>query len=204
MRQGLLFETPLDVDVRDEIPGFTIEDDYITREEERALLEAVQDGPWESDFRRRVQQYGVGYGANGSTKWVREFPPWLMALARRVHADGYAERFPENSVVNEYVPGHGIGKHSDYGEFGPTVAAISLGSDVVMDFIEKESERKVSGVDPRAQHLGGLGRRALGLDARDRASKDGRDRRREGAAQPPRVDHVPHGRGASALAGRAI
>jgi alkylated DNA repair dioxygenase AlkB len=68
----------------------------------------------------------------------------LHPLARRVTQDAQLERFPENSVINEYIPPLGIGPHRDYGAFGPTVACVSLGSDVVMDFTHPERGQRVA------------------------------------------------------------
>ena len=117
-------------------PGFSLVPDYIDAGQERTLLGHIDAGPWQTDYRRRIQQFGLGYapGARGSAPtWVRDFPDWLAVLAQRVSADGYIERYPENSVINEYVPPLGIGPHKDYPAFGPTVVCLSLGSDVVLD-----------------------------------------------------------------------
>lgn len=119
-----------------EIPGFVIREDYVDAREESELLANVNDGPWETDWRRRIQQYGLGYaGQHGGTPvWVHDFPEWLMPLARRVGLDAHMERLRENCVINEYIPPQGIAPHKDYGSFGPTIACVSLGSDIVMDF----------------------------------------------------------------------
>jgi hypothetical protein len=143
MRQESLFDEPLAAPVL-AIPGFLLERDYVDEDEERALLAAVADGPWEDDWQRRIQQYGLGYGAAGPPTWVRDFPDWLRPLARRVFDDGHLDRFPENCVVNEYLPGRGIGAHSDYPAFGNRVACVSLGSDIVIDFAERAATTKVS------------------------------------------------------------
>lgn len=126
------------------IPGFLLERDYVDEHEEQALLDALAAGPWETDWQRRIQQYGLGYGEAGPPKWVRDFSSWLTPLAQRVYEDGHLERFPENCVINEYLPGKGIGPHSDYSAFGNRVACVSLGSDVVMDFTERATSRRVS------------------------------------------------------------
>jgi alkylated DNA repair dioxygenase AlkB len=126
------------------VPGFSLQPDYITPDEEQALLARVEDGPWETDWRRRIQQYGVGYGDSGAPKWVRDFPDWLLALAERVGRDAGMERFPENCVINEYLPPLGIGPHRDYTAFGPTIACVSLGSDIVLDFTKADRSQKVS------------------------------------------------------------
>jgi alkylated DNA repair dioxygenase AlkB len=122
-----------------EVPGFSLRPDYVDAAEERALLAHVDEGPWETDWRRRIQQYGLGYSSGGNTPiWIRDLPDWLHPLACRVAEDAQFDRFPENSVINEYIPPLGIGPHRDYGAFGPTIACVSLGSDVVIDFIHPE------------------------------------------------------------------
>jgi alkylated DNA repair dioxygenase AlkB len=121
-----------------EIPGFSIRPNYLSPGEEEHLIAQVDSGPWQADLRRRIQQYGLGYSSeHGDTPtWLRDFPAWLIPLATRVAADAALDRFPENCVVNEYIPPVGIGPHRDYDAFGPTVACVSLGSDIIMDFVE--------------------------------------------------------------------
>jgi alkylated DNA repair protein alkB family protein 8 len=118
------------------IPGFSLRRDYVTAEEERELIAQVDQGPWETEWRRRIQQYGLGYAAGHDkhASWIRDFPEWLVPLATRASTDAGFKRFPENSVINEYVAPLGIGPHRDYSTFGPTIACISLGSNIVMDF----------------------------------------------------------------------
>ena len=138
MKQPELFSTGPPADNAAKlIPGFSLRVDYITTEEERELLSHVDAGQWETDWRRRIQQYGLGYaGKHGqSPAWLRDLPPWLLPLASRVAHDAAFERFPENCVINEYIPPLGIGPHKDYGAFGPTIACVSLGSDIIVDFI---------------------------------------------------------------------
>lgn len=146
MRQTELFVADLMAqEETPEIPGFSIQHDYITRDEERDLLEHLESGPWESDWRRRIQQYGLGYRASGGAPvWLRDFPDGLVSLATRVAKDADFERFPENCVINEYIPPLGIGPHKDYPAFGPTIACVSLGSDIVTDFRHPDRGLKVS------------------------------------------------------------
>ena len=139
--QGDLF--PVNETLRDqasEIPGFSLRRDYVTPEEELVLVAHVDQGPWETDWRRRIQQYGLGYAAGHGKQasWIRDLPEWLVPLATRVAKDAGFERLPENSVINEYIPPLGIGPHRDYSTFGPTIACVSLGSDIVMEFSHPE------------------------------------------------------------------
>jgi alkylated DNA repair dioxygenase AlkB len=51
----------------------------------------------------------------------------------------------DQAIINEYQPGQGISPHVDCVPcFGPVVAAISLGSDCVMDFTHPEDGTKVA------------------------------------------------------------
>ena len=56
--------------------------------------------------------------------------------------DGYIEEPVANVVVNEYLPGQGIGSHHDYPGFGPTVVAVSLGSPCLLDLVLPDTDRK--------------------------------------------------------------
>src|SRR5688572_2372151 len=126
-QQGTLF--PREPQTRaSEVSGLSLRFDFVDPEEERALLQYVETGPWENDWRRRIQQYGVGYSSGGGKgrdelplvrrpAWVRNFPDWLRPLARRVAEDAQFERFPENCVISEYIPPLGIAPHRDYPAF---------------------------------------------------------------------------------------
>jgi alkylated DNA repair dioxygenase AlkB len=121
MRQGELFAVEKRrEESRIDIPGFRLQLNYVTAEEESELLARIEEGPWETDWRRQIQQYGLGYAGEPGTKatWLRDFPEWPTPLARRVAKDAHLDRFPENCVINEYIPPLGIGPHQDYGAFG--------------------------------------------------------------------------------------
>jgi alkylated DNA repair dioxygenase AlkB len=146
MEQAQLFpiEHPTPPDNSPQIPGLTLTPNYITPAEEFDLLAALENGPWENDWRRRIQQFGVGYSdSGGKPTWVRDFPDWLKTLAARVGQDAAMERFPENCVINEYIPPLGIAPHRDYPAFGPTIACVSLGSDIILDFVTADRSQRV-------------------------------------------------------------
>lgn len=143
MSQGQLFATS--ENKTEDLPGFSVEPEYVTPEEERELLAHVETGHWETDWRRRIQQYGVGYSdSGGKATWIRDLPDWLLPLAGRVARDAQFERFPENCVINEYIPPLGIGPHRDYPAFGLTIACVSLGSDVILDMTKADRSARVA------------------------------------------------------------
>jgi alkylated DNA repair dioxygenase AlkB len=141
--QGQLFAEEPKIHAN-QVPGLTLRPEYITPSEEQSLLAQLHDGPWENDWRRRIQQYGVGYaGEGGKPAWIRDFPAWLLNLAHRVAADANMERLAENCVINEYIPPLGIAPHRDYPAFGPTIACVSLGSDIILDFIHRDRDQRI-------------------------------------------------------------
>ena len=143
MEQAQLF-TIAPPDNAAQVPGLTLKTDYISESEETDLLAALEHGPWENDWRRRIQQYGVGYSdSGGKPSWIRDFPDWLRTLAERVGKDSRMERFPENCVINEYIPPFGIAPHRDYPAFGQNISCVSLGSDIILDFVSSDRTQRV-------------------------------------------------------------
>jgi alkylated DNA repair dioxygenase AlkB len=188
VRQEELFSLPM---ARAEptvaVPGFSLRTDYVSTEEERTLLAHIDAQDWETDWRRRIQQYGLGYAAEHgrAATWLRDLPAWLLPLAERVTRDAPLERFPENCVINEYIPPLGIGPHRDYGAFGPTIACVSLGSDIVLDLTHPGRELKVPVTVParslwvltgeaRSEWLHGIASRLTDVIAGERRKRERR------------------------------
>jgi alkylated DNA repair dioxygenase AlkB len=88
---------------------------------------------------RRRQWYGwspddTTYGLPGEYK-PQAMPDWLRWLAERLYKDGVFSGMPVRALINEYHPGQGIGAHKDRDtDRIKSVAIISLGSPVMMDF----------------------------------------------------------------------
>lgn len=161
-----------------DVPGLAYVEAYVTPEEERALLAAIDPGPWRTEWARRRQVHGLSYGsARAEPELLGPLPSWLVPLAERVVREGFLEAPVANVVINEYLPGQGIGAHQDYPGFGPTVVAVSLGSACVLELIEPKSGRKESlDVAPRSLWvLGGEARRVWthGIAARKADVVDG-------------------------------
>ncbi len=123
-------------------PGLLYVPDFLSIDEEGDLL-ALLDGMTFNDFvlqgqaaRRKVRHFGFGYEFYSKEVHVREdFPEWLIGLRdRAAQAAGIDSQLVEQSLVNKYSPGAGIGWHRDAPAFGPTVMGLSLGSDDVIRF----------------------------------------------------------------------
>lgn len=120
---------------------FVIVPDFLTKSEEDELIQAIDAAPWNQDLKRRVQHYGFRYDYKARAVSLRdrlgELPDWAADVARRLVDYGYFTSPPDQVIVNEYKPGQGINPHTDRSTcFGPSVASLSLGSDIVMDFTD--------------------------------------------------------------------
>jgi alkylated DNA repair dioxygenase AlkB len=118
--------------------GFQYRPDFLTADEETALLDHIQ-GIEFSDFemrgvvaRRRVAFFGLSY--DSGTEVSRAIPEFLLPVRARVAA--WAGVKPESFVmalINEYRPGAPIGWHRDAPQYD-MITGISLLSECQMRF----------------------------------------------------------------------
>lgn len=121
------------------VPGLRYLTEYVTRTDERALVEAIDSLPWNTEWRRRRQPYGAGYGRGGEAPRI---PDWGRRLADQMFAGGVTDVPFDQVLVNEYLPGQGVSPHRDYALFGRTVVSLSLLSPCVMDFRHPKTGRR--------------------------------------------------------------
>lgn len=131
-----------------QVDGLKYVPEYITKNEEEALVKAIGDNSWLTDLKRRVQHYGWKYDYKARTvlpsMYLGPLPVWAASLAERLYADGHIQTVPDQVIVNEYEPGQGIANHIDCEPcFGDTIISVSLNSTCVMDFIHTESKKKI-------------------------------------------------------------
>ncbi|MCD7060679.1 alpha-ketoglutarate-dependent dioxygenase AlkB [Pelagibacterium xiamenense] len=123
--------------------------DYIGKQHEASLLRLIDDQPWLTDLKRRVQHYGFRYDYKSRRvthdAYLGPLPDWLEALADRLWRDRIFDQRPDQIIINEYQPGQGIAPHIDCQPcFGKTIASLSLGSACVMEFTQAHSGRATS------------------------------------------------------------
>jgi alkylated DNA repair dioxygenase AlkB len=113
--------------------GFSYEEEILTAEEERALLQAVAGLPLKAfEFQgfqgnRRVVSYGLHYDFNTRGLGSAEVIPEFM-LPLREKAAGFSDVSADtlqHVLITEYSPGAGIGWHRDRPEFG-IIIGVSL------------------------------------------------------------------------------
>ncbi len=138
------------------IRGLSYCDNYITPAEEAGLINEIDNQPWSMELLRRRQWYGwspvdTTYGLPGEYK-PQPMPDWLIWLAERLHADGGFAGVPARALINEYHPGQGIGAHKDRDtERIKSVAIISLGSPIMMDFTRMDHPVRSRYLYPRSR-----------------------------------------------------
>jgi alkylated DNA repair dioxygenase AlkB len=132
------------------IPGFSYVPNFITSEAEGRLIKEADLNPWDTTWKRRIQQYGFSYSGSRRES-LGEMPEWLSWLSEKLHKEGIFQVKPNQVIINEYLPGQGIASHSDYvSNYGDTVASLSLGSPIVMDFTSPDDEKFPFLLEPRS------------------------------------------------------
>ena len=149
------------------ILGLKLYNDVISIEEEERLLSAIDEQPWSSKLKRRVQHYGYTFNyvtrSVDNKKKPPKLPEFLLSLYEKLfhgedkfvcNVDG-APMLPDQCTINEYMPGQGISSHIDtHSAFHDRIMSLSLGSACVMNFLcEERSKDKIHLLLPRRSLL---------------------------------------------------
>ena len=119
------------------VPGLNYVPNYIDAQEQNRLLKIIDQQPWLTDLKRRVQHYGYRYDYKtrsiDPTMFLGALPDWILPCVNRLHADGFMEQVADQAIINEYQPGQGISSHIDCEPcFGNIIVSLTLGSTCVM------------------------------------------------------------------------
>jgi alkylated DNA repair dioxygenase AlkB len=120
------------------IPGLIYKPNFITPEEEDELISLINKSKWDTRLTRRVQHYGYIYDyVRQSCNKTDPIPEWCNKILKKIK-DIFGQT-PDQLIINEYLPGQGIAAHTDSKIFGDYIFSISLGSDIIMNFIDSEN-----------------------------------------------------------------
>lgn len=153
----MMLQTDLFGDVREDdavtIPGLHYRSNYITEKEQQTLLDIIDQQPWLTDLKRRVQHYGYRYDYKARMVtpdlYLGSLLDWLAPLAIRLHQEGLFSAIPDQAIINEYLPGQGISAHIDCVPcFGKEIAALSLGSACIMEFTHPHHIKQTRVLEP--------------------------------------------------------
>jgi len=85
-----------------DIKGLSYIPDFISHDEECALIEVIDQQPWLSDLKRRVQHYGYKYDykARSVTKgaYLGPLPDWLQSIVNRLKDQSIFEQLPDQAA----------------------------------------------------------------------------------------------------------
>mmetsp|Transcript_11717 Transcript_11717/g.23846 ORF Transcript_11717/g.23846 Transcript_11717/m.23846 type:complete len:479 (-) Transcript_11717:74-1510(-) len=119
--------------------GAILLEEFVSPEEERFLIQWLDQQPWAQLAKRRVQHYGYEfkYGLRGVDR-----DKCLGPLPALFHEMGLMERLveicgtePDQLTINEYLPGVGLRPHVDtHSMFEDSILSLSLLSGVSFEF----------------------------------------------------------------------
>jgi alkylated DNA repair dioxygenase AlkB len=153
--QTSLFPTD-STNTQERIEGLTYIPNFITPDEEKSLIDTIDQHPWLTDLKRRVQHYGWKYDYTArrvdNSMRLGALPDWLVNYCQRLYNGGYLPKLPDQVIINEYQPGQGIAPHVDCVPcFEETIASLSLGSQCVMEFMNPTTSEKTNHLlEPRS------------------------------------------------------
>ena len=90
--------------------GLVYVPNFITEEEEKEIVQWIDQQPWDHGYARRRQFYGQSYRDPGHYTLV---PSLLQIFARRLYEQELTLVEPDHVLINEYLPGQGIAAHVD-------------------------------------------------------------------------------------------
>uniref|UniRef100_A0A923GAX7 Alpha-ketoglutarate-dependent dioxygenase AlkB n=2 Tax=Pseudomonas peradeniyensis TaxID=2745488 RepID=A0A923GAX7_9PSED len=99
------------------VAGLRSVPDFISEEQERHLVNTINNSPWSTELKRRVQHYGwkYDYRARGisPSAYLGPLPDWAQDLAHRLVIEGLMPELADQVIINEYILQQGISRHID-------------------------------------------------------------------------------------------
>eukprot|EP01070_Trichotokara_eunicae_P006744 Trichotokara_eunicae@DN5120_c0_g1_i2.p1 len=114
------------------IPTIKFQEDFITKDEEKELIEYIDDQEWEHVLKRRTQHYGFAFDYERlfiDRSRRSPIPEKIQTLIGKLKEAEIIDRDaePDQITINEYMPGEGIGYHVDsHSSFGGYVCVVPL------------------------------------------------------------------------------
>lgn len=138
------------------IKGLVYVKNFISEDDEKLLLDTINNQEWLGDLKRRVQHYGWKYDYRARSlnynMYLGLLPDWVQRLAVRLVDAKLMDELPDQVIINEYRPGQGIANHVDCEPcFGDTIVSLSLGTPCIMNFVNLNSKNKIEALlEPRS------------------------------------------------------
>ncbi|MEY4463468.1 MAG: hypothetical protein RLZZ81_439 [Pseudomonadota bacterium] len=122
--------------------------EYITVEQEDKLIKLIDNSPWITELKRRVQHYGYKYDYKSrsidQSYYLGLLPKWLQVIADELYKKNIFNELPNQVIINEYMPGQGIASHIDCVPcFSDTVCSLSLGGSCIMELTNDKTKHSI-------------------------------------------------------------
>ena len=131
--------------------GFSVVEDFITPDEELAILAEIPRPPFKKGTTERNSISRFGRRHVYSNCFVSSvIPPMLETVARRLHEQQHLDAVPTCVTVNQYYPGQVIPPHHDDRSCGPVITVLSLLSPATMRFSRRGLPSKTYVLQPRS------------------------------------------------------
>lgn len=143
------------------IPGVYMFRDFVTAEEEQEMLSAVDNRPWKSLAKRRVQHYGYEFcydTRNINTNCcLGKLPSFVRPILDRISScpdlHDAANIVLDQLTVNEYPPGVGLSPHIDtHSAFRGHIFSLSLAGPCIMELRRYSDGEWASTTDSKVEH----------------------------------------------------
>lgn len=140
-------------------PSLTLYKNFLTDEQEQKLYNYIDNLEWDTKtLKRHIQQYGYNYVYNtkiSSTTKLKELTKLslLDCLSELLYKFKIMSVLPNQQIINKYLPGEGISGHSDAIIFDKSISTLSLGSDIIMIFTNKNTKEQKEVILPRKSLL---------------------------------------------------
>ncbi|XP_031503381.1 alkylated DNA repair protein ALKBH8 homolog [Nymphaea colorata] len=125
------------------IPGIYLWPEFVSKEEEKELLAAVDGRLWKNLAKRRVQHYGYEFLYEtrnvDAKKYLGELPSFVCPVLDKISLISCLKAVDKITVdqltVNEYPAGVGLSPHIDtHSAFDDFIFSLSLGGPCIMEF----------------------------------------------------------------------
>lgn len=132
--------TPAELTCKDcGVPGVELILNFVTEEQETALLKCADSNEWEHLARRRVQHWGNRFrydirGVDVDTP-AKPFPIQIASIAEHIQSLPSVPSRLDQLTINEYTRGVGLTSHVDtHSAFEGAIVSLSLAGSAVMQF----------------------------------------------------------------------
>lgn len=126
--------------------GLTLIENYISDDDEQKLIKKINNQTWDKSLKRLTQHYGYKYDYKSSKigESIGDIPSWLTKYTDKMIIDKHINKYPDQVIINRYLPGEGISAHIDRTDiFDNKIYSLSLGSSCVMIFENRRNKYEI-------------------------------------------------------------